>query len=65
MSEIPHPFVEESLALFDQLPVKDKFKVHFIHFNHSNPAMFANSPEHKEVLDKGYRIARDGMIFKF
>ena len=35
MSEIPHPFVEESMALFDTLSRADKNKVHFIHFNHT------------------------------
>lgn len=65
MSEIPHPFVEESMALFAELPTADKAKVHFIHFNHTNPITFADSPEHGEVLSKGYQIARDGLIFKF
>ena len=32
MSEIPHPFVEESMELFSTLSKKDKQKIHFIHF---------------------------------
>ena len=36
MSEIPHPFVEESMSLFKDLSVSDKKKIHFIHFNHTN-----------------------------
>ncbi len=65
MSEIPHPFIEESMALFDELSAADKAKVHFIHFNHSNPVLFPHNPEHKEVLEKGYKVARDGQIFTF
>ena len=38
MSEIPHPFVEESISNFSKIcPTKDKAKVIFIHFNHTNP----------------------------
>jgi len=65
MAEIPHPFVEESMALFDGLSTEDKAKVHFIHFNHTNPIIFPQSPEHKEVLEKGYKVARDGQVFTF
>ena len=65
MSEIPHPFVEESMALFKDLSTEDKAKVHFIHFNHTNPIIFPNSPEHKEVLQKGFKVARDGQVFTF
>lgn len=65
MSEIPHPFIEESMALFENMPETDKAKVHFIHFNHTNPVLFSNSPEHKEVIEKGYKVARDGQVFVF
>lgn len=65
MSEIPHPFVTESMALFEDLSPEDKAKVHFIHFNHTNPLLFPNSTEHKEVLKKGFKIARAGQVFSF
>lgn len=65
MSEIPHPFVEESMALFKDLSAEDKAKVHFIHFNHTNPIIFPNSPQHKEVLENGFKVARDGQVFTF
>ncbi|OEK03827.1 pyrroloquinoline quinone biosynthesis protein PqqB [Roseivirga sp. 4D4] len=65
MSEIPHPFVEESMKLFENLSTEDKAKVHFIHFNHTNPLLFSNSPEHQSVLDAGYKVAREGQVFTF
>jgi len=61
MSEIPHPFIEESMALFEDLSKRDKSKVMFIHFNHTNP-MNWNSEEKKQVLLKGFRIAQQGQI---
>ncbi|MGW8121425.1 MBL fold metallo-hydrolase [Roseivirga echinicomitans] len=65
MSEIPHPFVEESLALFGKLSVDDKAKVHFIHFNHTNPMNFSDSDESKLVRVKGFNIAYEGQILEF
>lgn len=62
MSEIPHPFVEESMHLFDDLPASEKTKVHFIHFNHTNPILQEQHSAKKEVLEKGYNIAEEGLI---
>lgn len=64
MSEIPHPFIEESMALFESLNTKDKSKVRFIHFNHTNPVLNQNSPANREVKKKGFEIAKEGNIFE-
>ena len=61
MAKIPHPFVSESLARFDSLRATEKDKVYFIHFNHTNPLLKANSQASKEVRAKGYHIARSGL----
>ncbi|MBO6650565.1 MAG: pyrroloquinoline quinone biosynthesis protein PqqB, partial [Balneola sp.] len=63
MSEIPHPFVEESIQLFKNLPASEKAKVHFIHFNHTNP-LIMDSPERKEVESLGFNVAFEGMTLK-
>jgi len=65
MSEIPHPFVEESMRLFATLSDSDKQKVHFIHFNHTNPLLQEGSAAQKEVLKKGFNLAKEGWIIKF
>jgi pyrroloquinoline quinone biosynthesis protein B len=65
MSEIPHPFAEESMALFSTLSDADKQKVHFIHFNHTNPLLIEGSTAQKEVLKKGFNIAKEGQIVGF
>lgn len=57
MSEIPHPFVEESTELFKKLPITEKNKIHFIHLNHTNPLLEANSDASKEILKAGYKTA--------
>ncbi len=61
IAEIPHPFVEESMKLFDALPVKEKQKIIFIHFNHTNPLLNKNSEEARLVKSKGFRIAEVNM----
>lgn len=64
MREIPHPFVEESMALFDELPESEKKKIIFIHFNHTNPLLKTASPEKEKVKQKGYRVAEEGMMIE-
>jgi pyrroloquinoline quinone biosynthesis protein B len=61
MSEIPHPFVSESLKLFQPLSKNDRNKVIFIHFNHSNPLLQKDSKAQQHVLNEGYNIAKEGM----
>jgi len=65
MSEIPHPFVEESMELFSKLSDTDKGKVHFIHFNHTNPLLIEGSTAQKEVFKKGFNLAKEGEIKRF
>jgi len=60
ISEIPHPFVEESIDLFKNLSDSEKTKIHFIHFNHTNP-LILDSPERKDVEDLGFNVAFEGM----
>ncbi|MGB5388116.1 MAG: MBL fold metallo-hydrolase [Eudoraea sp.] len=63
ISEIPHPTVLESMELFNKLPAHEKNKIWFIHMNHTNPLLNPNSAESKEVLSRGYHIARFKEIF--
>jgi pyrroloquinoline quinone biosynthesis protein B len=59
MSEIPHPFVAETLALFAPLPAAEKRKIKFIHFNHTNP-LILEGPEREKVRSLGFEIATEG-----
>lgn len=59
MREIPHPFVEESMRLFDALPAAEKSKIRFIHFNHTNPLLW-NTAEIRAVEQRGFGVAREG-----
>ncbi len=63
ISTIPHPFIVESLRKFEALPAKEKDKIHFIHFNHTNPALDPSSPAYQTIIDKGFHIAQLGQQF--
>lgn len=60
MSEIPHPFLVESMNILKKLDTKEKSKVYFIHFNHTNPVLDIGSEAYKEVIEKGFNISTEG-----
>ena len=63
MSEVPHPFVAETMALLKDLPAREKSKVYFIHFNHSNPLVQGNRQKAKQLKMKGFRTTFQGQKF--
>jgi pyrroloquinoline quinone biosynthesis protein B len=64
MSEVPHPFIQETIALFKNESLATKNKVVFIHFNHTNPALQKNSKQRKEIEKLGFRFANEGDNFE-
>lgn len=60
MSEVPHPFVQESIEIFKDMSATEKQKICFIHFNHTNPLIDKSSSEYKEVKSKGFNVAVEG-----
>ncbi|MEZ4963041.1 MAG: MBL fold metallo-hydrolase [Saprospiraceae bacterium] len=63
MGEIPHPFIVESMALLAGLPPMEKAKVHFIHFNHTNPVLLENSGARGSVEGAGFGVCEEGDKF--
>ena len=63
MSKIPHPFIVESIEILSELSTPNRNKIHFIHFNHSNPAIKAKSATSNLIRSKRFNIAREGIIF--
>ena len=61
MSEVPHPFIEETVALFKNESLATKNKVIFIHFNHTNPTLQKESKERIEIENLGFKFANEGM----
>jgi pyrroloquinoline quinone biosynthesis protein B len=53
------------MELFSELSDADKQKVHFIHFNHTNPLLIEGSTAQKEIFEKGFKLAKEGEIIRF
>ena len=61
MQEVPHPFVQETMQLFENQPDSEKKKVIFIHLNHTNPLLW-DEKARREVRGRGFSVAEEGMI---
>ena len=64
MSEVPHPFVEESMQRFSALPSTERSKIRFIHFNHTNPLLKKLSVAKDKVIANGFAVTEEGMIIE-
>ncbi|MGK0412207.1 MAG: pyrroloquinoline quinone biosynthesis protein B [Polaribacter sp.] len=60
MTEVPHPFIQETTNLFKNESLSTKNKVIFIHFNHTNPTLQKNSKERIAIEKLGFRFASEG-----
>ena len=63
ISEIPHPFIIETMALFKGSPKAEKNKIYFIHLNHTNPGLRSESDQLKTILENGFHVAQFGAVF--
>lgn len=61
MSQVPHPFVSESMEALSGLSNEERAKVWFIHFNHTNPLLNAESEQSEFVRSEGFNIATEGV----
>jgi pyrroloquinoline quinone biosynthesis protein B len=57
ISEIPHPFISETMDLFSSMPLKEKNKIYFIHLNHTNPGLDNHSEQAKKIRNLGFHVA--------
>lgn len=61
MSQIPHPFVSETMALFAQSSAEVRNRIWFIHMNQSNPLLNPGSDASRLVQSRGFNVAREGI----
>ncbi|MFC1724921.1 MBL fold metallo-hydrolase [candidate division KSB1 bacterium] len=64
MSKIPHPTVMSTIKLLKNVINNGKTKVYFTHLNHSNPLVMPESKETFSLLNEGFFVAREGMLFE-
>jgi len=63
MSKIPHPFVAETMSLFNEESSSVKSSIHFIHLNHTNPLLDLDSKEYSEVISFGANVCSTGEVY--
>ena len=63
MSEIPHPFITETMDLFENMNTRNREKIFFIHFNHSNPAIANSSSVSNLIRSRRFNVAKEGLKF--
>ena len=64
MSKIPHPFTTETTTLFEDETLETKNKIHFIHFNHTNPTIKDRHHLKDSIQNLGFRFAKEGDNFE-
>ncbi len=63
MEDIPHPFIVETVKRFENETPDTKSKIHFIHLNHTNPALKDKHPLKDSIQNLGYHFAKEGDHF--
>ena len=56
---VPHPFVAETMQLFENTGAATKAKLYFIHFNHTNPLLW-DKQKQKDLEKLGFNFAHQG-----
>jgi len=59
LATVPHPFVVETMKLFQNQDSATRSKIHFIHFNHTNPLLW-DGGKRNEIEKAGYRLSDQG-----
>ncbi len=62
MSEVPHPFVVETIEALADLPATERAKVHLTHLNHTNPLNEPDSEARATVDAAGLSVAYRGQV---
>lgn len=62
--KVLHPFITASLRRFGPLPAAERGKVHFLHLNHTNPALDSDSEAARAIRRAGCHIAEQGGRFE-
>ncbi len=57
LSEIPHPFIVDTVDRLRDLSAAERSKVRFIHLNHTNPLLRPDGPQRTQVEKAGFRVA--------
>lgn len=63
LSQVPHPPIKETMKLLADLTEKEKKKIYFTHFNHTNRILDSDGKKAEIVRKKGFNILNEGESF--
>ena len=63
LSTIGHPRILDSMRVLQGEADRKQARILFTHFNHSNPVVDPDSQARKQVEERGFEVAEDGMEF--
>jgi len=63
MADIPHPFIIETVKLFENESKETKAKIQFIHLNHTNPALMDTSVLKDSIEHLGFNFAKQSAVY--
>ncbi len=63
MSEIPHPLITETVSRLESIVEKGETRIIFTHLNHSNLVLDADGHLLRDLRERGFDVAEDGMEF--
>jgi pyrroloquinoline quinone biosynthesis protein B len=61
LSNIGHPFITASMDILGSATKSGKSRIYFTHLNHTNRALDPNGSAQREIREKGFQLASDGM----
>ena len=62
LSEIPHPFMLDTMQRLSAAPPATRAKVRFVHLNHTNPALDDSSAACRALREAGFAVAEEGEV---
>ncbi|MCZ6726382.1 MAG: MBL fold metallo-hydrolase [Acidobacteria bacterium] len=63
VTQIGHPMIGRTMGLLQERVTAGSLEAFFIHLNHSNPALLADSAERREIEARGFAVAQEGQEF--
>ena len=65
IKNIPHPPIEKTIKILNDLELAQRKKIFFTHLNHTNSVLDKTSNEYRGLIDLGFNVAEDGQEFSF
>ncbi|HSG09942.1 MAG TPA: MBL fold metallo-hydrolase [Longimicrobiales bacterium] len=61
VEDVPHPLMTQTMDALQQVVDRLEARVVFTHLNNSNPALREDGAEAREIVRRGFEVAREGM----